>query len=252
MQEKSKSLSERSTNRGEYMKQRNIIMSTVIAGLILVCASAVSAVSTAPIWGTAVSQVDQSSSRTSEEAGGVSAAGDFVYGDFEFSWVIEKDQNKNWTYTYTITSAKMISNFILDAADDFDFTIIKATSTVEGTFNTWDTSAEISLTEMFGIKFDLHYVPSVTFTLVTERSPVWGVLFAASEKEGNYAWSTALSDQDYKANTSVVNFIARPGGEITIAAQSTPPESPTMLLVGACLVGLAGLGRNNIFKRHKK
>jgi hypothetical protein len=239
-------------NKRAVMKRSNIFGTALITGLIILCATASYAM---PIWGTAVTESDLSGLRTSDRESdqyGIYAAGLWADGGFTISWNIALT-SEFWTYTYTLTGIKKkISHFILEVTkDEFDINILEGSSPVDdqysedGLAKTWASSNGITFNDLYNIKFGLRDDKTVTYTLVTDRSPVWGVFIAESKKEGIYARSTALSQEDYKNDTGLTkyDFIARPNGGAAV------PAPPTMLLVGAGLIGLAGLGRKNIFKK---
>ena len=102
----------------------------------------------------------------------------------------------------------------------------------------------VLLSDVYGLKFDFGADDSgiVTYTLVTDRAPVWGVFYGdygESEGLGTVAYSNALNFADYKTITSLTenDYIVRPDGLAVI------PIPPAMWLLGSALLGLIGIRR---------
>ena len=228
-------------------------MSKTIA--ILFLSLFVSAANAALVWGTDASSA-LTGMRTSAEfpsSGGVIGTNAWAEGGFSISWNITDNANGTWTYAYTVDTStdgqiKSISHLLLEVTDATPFNIIQYSSDegndLEGPKD-WTTTGPGSAgnpglpNDLFGVKFDDGADDSgiITYTLVTDRAPVWGVFYAKGGQE--IAYSNALNFADYKTITTLTeyDYIVRPDGLTVI------PIPPAMWLLGSGLIGLIGIRR---------
>ena len=233
----------------------------VIVSFFFLCMLTTSACAM-PIWETPVSGPDLTDSRDSN-GNGITGNGAWDNGGFSLSWVVSFDSSTNyWSYLYTATiTSKDISHFILEVTEDnLGFNSYGGSSPYGDdepkTFqSTGSSGSEPNMPNPFyGIKFDFgtdedNNKFSVDYTLITDRSPVWGVFYS---KDGNAndplptAWSNALNFSDYKTNATLTtkDFIVRPDG----AGSMPVPEPSTFILVGIGLLGLGFYGRRRMKK----
>jgi hypothetical protein len=191
-----------------------------------------------PVWGTDATG-ELTGSRTSPAASGIYATQQWNNGGFTVAWNISEAMGV-WTYKYTVTGAiKETSHFILEVTNDANpFKILPGTDTkIEGP-QTWTAGGSNPLmpNPIYGIKFDFGALVS-TYTIVTDRAPVYGVFYAKDGTTGGadvVAWSNALNSADYKTNGTLTStdFIVRPDGATPI------PEPATIILLGFGLLAI--------------
>ena len=234
----------------EMKKATLLVMVWIFAGFLALLY--VTPAHAAPIWGSDASGNDLTSTRTSSDGGGVDATEEWNNGGFTIEWNISQGTDKLWTYIYNLTGyTKEFSHFILEFTKDNNPYTININEKYEGP-REWSlsTSNPLMPNPIYGVKFDYGDSTNVTYTMVTDRAPVWGVFYTKDgvnddTKIDVVAWSTALNSSDYRTNESLTttDFIVRPDGGVPI------PEPSTILLVGTGLLGLIGFKRKRLNKK---
>lgn len=195
---------------------------------------------------------------------GVIANGSWVeandLGGFKISWAVHQDPStRYWTYSYTVANAdgstpihQMISHLIIEVSSNFTSNNVKS---VEGKYaiDTWTDKGNPGLpTPFFGLKFDSD---RTTYTLVTDRLPMWGSFFAKGGKYGqepNWAHNTGLGSLgiDRYSNSNGLALIAVPD---TVGPDTQEPPPVPVPLPASAFGGLAllsGLGLVRRMRRH--
>jgi len=193
------------------------------------------------LWGTDASG-DLSGNRTSHIDGGIDATHGWAAGNFKISWKISENDG-TWTYVYSVTGGekKDISHFILEVTDDGQpLDILPGTDTEidpdsPKTYSASDPSNPFMPNPIYGVKFDFGG-DQVDYTIVTNRSPVYGVFYGKDGKDGGdwlVAWSSALGFDNYKTNDTLTatDFIVRPNGVCPIPAGVWLLGSGLMVLI---------------------
>jgi hypothetical protein len=186
-------------------------------------------------------------SRTS--SAGIQATDGWANGNFALSWNISYNQSTGlWTYVYSANAVrKDISHFILEVSNDSrPVNTYTGTDTQISGPQTWTASSNGNSNPnmpnpIYGVKFNFGG-SAATYTIVTDRAPVYGVFYAKDGKDGGLpvtAWSNALNYADYMTNTSLAatDFIVRPDSVTTV------PLPAAALLFGPGLAGLIGIRR---------
>ena len=205
---------------------------------------------TGPIWGQSVGSENLIGSRESG-GGGVVGSAAWDNGDYDISWNITNNDNK-WTYTYTVkVDRKDVSHFLLEVTNDGNpFNVLEGSDVnivQPATVYSSGTSNPNMPNSLYGIKFDFGG-NLTTYTIVTDRAPVWGVFYAKDGKDGGVAvtaWSNALNYDNYQTSMTLTetDFIVRPDGVGSGVNGNPVPVPGAAWLLGSGLLGLAGLGR---------
>jgi hypothetical protein len=206
----------------------------------------------AMVWGTDASAA-LTGSRSSVVGGGITATQGWSGGGFTLSWDIEETSPGVWTYDYTIDvstgpQTKDVSHFLLEVTQDAQpFSILGGTSApIEGPqiYSNAQPSNPGLPNAFYGVKFNYGNDDSniVNYTIVTNRSPVWGVFYAKDGKTGGQdviAYAAALADPNFRTSMTlgVESFIVRPDG------MSVVPLPAALPLLGSGLIALLGLRR---------
>jgi hypothetical protein len=179
---------------------------------------------------------------------GIAATDGWANGNFVLSWVITRDEaTALWTYQYSASVVrKDISHFILEVSQDSrPFDSYAGTDTKVVGPQIWDgsdgNSNPLMPRSIYGVKFDFGG-SKPTYTIVTDRAPVYGVFYAKDGKDSGQnvvAWSDALAVAEYKTSESLTatDFIVRPDSILPV------PVPATVFLLGSGLIGLAGARR---------
>jgi hypothetical protein len=225
---------------------RLLIGSLLYAAFLSLCGPALAL----PIWWGADASGELSGGRNALAGGGVTALGTWT-GGFSIGWEVVNNPNGTWSYTYTLAvPSPGVSHYTLEVTLDGDgFTAFPGSSPLSSEGARWWSPDDPGNSNpnlpnaLYGIKFDFGS-ENPTYTVVTNRLPVYGVFYAkgGSGKNANSgeAWSDALTFSDYQTNEflSADDFIVRPDGDPPIS--NNPIPGPALLL-GSGLAGLAWL-----------
>ena len=206
------------------------------------------------LWGQSATG-ELNGTRTSNS--GIQATDGWGNGNFVLSWNISRDPGTGlWTYVYTADVVrKDISHFILEVSQDGDlFRTYPGTDTQVVGPQVWSSTTDGNSNpqmpnSIYGVKFDFGGTQA-TYTMVTDRAPVYGVFYAKDGKDGGVpvvAWSNALNYSDYKTLDSLTaaDFIVRPDSATFVPIPAALPLfSSGLALLGVLRKRIEGTMRN--------
>jgi hypothetical protein len=198
------------------------------------------------------------SGQRTEASGQVVTLAEFGSDNLSFTldWSVSFD-GTNYTYTYTLDGFDEpgISHFSISASDgrngsdDFEEENVVFSSSGDdkevGMLNEGKFGAP---SDLYGIKFDdggsNEGEAPTTYTLITDRAPVWGSFFAKAGSEAaafNSGWQIW---GDYLADTSIQNFVFNSNEWIAVPDSLTTittavPEPTSMAVGGLVMIGAA-------------
>lgn len=170
---------------------------------------------------------------------------------FSISWDISFDGSV-YTYVYTLDgyAGPDISHLAIAASDGRPGTIAFTEESVLGVSgypievgNLYEKKLGAP-GDLYGLKFDFGDEAPFTYTLMTDRAPIWGSFFAKAGKNSgayNIGWSTW---GDYLADTSIQGFVFDASQWIAVPdsrmrPHSVVPEPTSLVSLG---LGLASIG----------
>lgn len=157
------------------------------------------------------------------------------------SWIVSFDSATNyWTYRYTFTTDGKpgISHVITEVSGTFDSDNIEAGTTKGyelGTYSSDDRSNPGLIGDLYGLKFETtrkSEEKTYTWTIVTDRAPIWGDFYAKGGKNG-YVYNTGFgttNDAPIGNNDNLFGWILVP--DTVTRMTTTVPEPETLILLG--------------------
>jgi hypothetical protein len=228
--------------------------SSIRRGVLSVAAACLCLAVTARADVIPVAPADFMGSRT-ESSGFVVTIGDWVTDgeDFTFSWDITFDGMTGlYTYVYTVDGfgPPDISHLSVAASDGRPSTVIFTEDNVKpgsdpvtvGDLNDGMFGAP---SDLYGIKFDFGDGPPQSYTLVTDRAPIYGSFFAKAGADSgayNFGWDFW---GDFLADTSIPGFIFDKNEWVAVpdTRAQVIPEPSSIVLLGLGGLGLLGFAR---------
>ena len=158
------------------------------------------------------------------------------------SWLVSFDSSTNyWTYRYTFTTDGKpgISHVITEVSGTFDSDNIQG-GTTKGyeldAYSSGDRSNPGLIGDLYGLKFETTSKSegkSYTWTIVTDRAPMWGDFYAKGGKN-DYVYNTGFGttyDAPIGNNENLFGWVLVPD-TVTMKTTTTVPEPETLILLG--------------------
>ncbi|WP_300462993.1 PEP-CTERM sorting domain-containing protein [Desulfobacula sp.] len=231
-------------------------------------------------WGAASYTGSIDSGSVSPFVGGMVATIPWASGNAVLSWDVDYDTTNAglWTYDYTFDTSSAgsndLSHIIIELSEPFPTNPLTISSNGNVIFtdnpddsnDDGDTHYEIdSFVEgnsnpnlpgtLYGVKVDNLLDSEVnTFTIVTERAPMWGNFYAKdgvnNDQNKVYAYNTEFlterpffDDTNFSPDNNPLGWVLVPDTKDGPPGETPIPEPATLLLFGCGLLGLAGVSR---------
>lgn len=204
-----------------------------------VCALSMGTLHAAPITG----------SIDSAAGGGMFATGSWAGGNAELSWSVS-ESGSLWTYLYHLVVSKNISHTLFQTSDTFTEANVKDGTTSGWLLDSWGDEGNSNVGipgNLYGIKFAGGSTDQY-FTIVSDRTPMWGSWYARDGKDGGgpnsvdvFAYNVNFGSTSNASiyGTAPFGFVLVP--DTTSTFQVSEPASMALLGLGFAFMG--GLSR---------
>ncbi|MEX0776541.1 MAG: hypothetical protein WD042_12625 [Phycisphaeraceae bacterium] len=219
-------------------------MTFALLGLLIAASPA-----TAGVWGTsALSELTGSRSVSSNQL--VKQGGGSKWNNFTISWNVTQNLNGSWTYVYTYTGAPPdISHTWMEVTAGVVQSELTVNNTVVGPYTYAGTNGGSdpywptvngSKVPIYAFKMDNEIGINGTYTITTERSPVYGNFFSTGGGKSVYNKGFLSWNGSEFTETNKNFFIVRPDGT-TPPPPDQPSGIPEPVTATLSLLGLGAL-----------
>lgn len=186
------------------------------AGVVIACS-----IATAQAASVLVTPADWTGSRSTPVGSGIYGQGGWASSGFVLSWNITQNGNL-FTYVYTIEGGtndltfKDVSHFIIEVSPTFTAANLLpgSDSPLEGPdIYTEDDGNPSMPSNVYGVKFDFGGEAPFTYTLITDRMPVWGDFYAKDGKTAgidNVAYNAGFGTDPTALTTNFTAWVPTP------------------------------------------